>query len=116
MSESLIAKAVIALSMLDLPQDCRATANPALIVAQPPPFLALEAIPRLGEKKPPPIHTEIADRRRNQLREKSPSPTRSSFGKEKRLSSLAPIASTREKPGKVVWEKRLREKPSQQFS
>ncbi|RZS25802.1 hypothetical protein BHM03_00059058 [Ensete ventricosum] len=35
--------------------------NPAPIIAQPPPFLALESVPRLGEKSRRPSTPEIAD-------------------------------------------------------
>ncbi|RRT39687.1 hypothetical protein B296_00044700, partial [Ensete ventricosum] len=38
-----------------------ATVNPAPIVAQPPPFLALESVPCLGEKSHRPSTPEIAD-------------------------------------------------------
>ncbi|RRT35235.1 hypothetical protein B296_00023897 [Ensete ventricosum] len=38
-----------------------ATVNPAPIAAQPPPFLALEFVPRLGEKSRRPSMPEIAD-------------------------------------------------------
>ncbi|RWW36521.1 hypothetical protein BHE74_00058449, partial [Ensete ventricosum] len=56
-----IAEAAVALSTLELPQDRRATVNPAPIAAQPPPFLALESVPRLGEKSRHPSMPEIAD-------------------------------------------------------
>ncbi|RRT31418.1 hypothetical protein B296_00055925 [Ensete ventricosum] len=58
-----IAEPTVALSTLELPQDCRATVNQALIAAQPPSFLALESIPRLGEKSRRPSTPEIADSR-----------------------------------------------------
>ncbi|RRT41611.1 hypothetical protein B296_00052106, partial [Ensete ventricosum] len=41
--------------------DRRATVNPAPITAPPPPFLALESVPRLGEKSHRPSTLEIAD-------------------------------------------------------
>ncbi|RZS21135.1 hypothetical protein BHM03_00053728 [Ensete ventricosum] len=56
-----IAEATVALSMLELPQDRRAAVNPAPITVQPPPFLALESVPRLGEKSRRPSTPEIAD-------------------------------------------------------
>ncbi|RWW59749.1 hypothetical protein BHE74_00033290 [Ensete ventricosum] len=56
MPESPIAEVVVALSMPDLSQDRKAAVNAAPITAQPPSFLALEVVPRLGEKKPPPFH------------------------------------------------------------
>ncbi|RZS27418.1 hypothetical protein BHM03_00060870, partial [Ensete ventricosum] len=51
----------VALSTLELPQDRRAAVSPAPIAAQPPPFLALESVPRLGEKRCRPSMPEIAD-------------------------------------------------------
>ncbi|RZR97263.1 hypothetical protein BHM03_00026406, partial [Ensete ventricosum] len=51
----------VALSTLELPQDRSAAVNPAPIAAQPPPFLALESVPRLGEKSRRPSTPEIAD-------------------------------------------------------
>ncbi|RWV97771.1 hypothetical protein GW17_00039417, partial [Ensete ventricosum] len=39
----------------------RAAVNPAPIAAQPPPFLALESVPLLGEKSRRPSTPEIAD-------------------------------------------------------
>ncbi|RWV78920.1 hypothetical protein BHE74_00031790 [Ensete ventricosum] len=56
-----IAEAVITLSTLELPWDRRAAVNPTPIVAQPPPFLALESIPHLGEKSRHPFMPEITD-------------------------------------------------------
>ncbi|RRT33251.1 hypothetical protein B296_00056246, partial [Ensete ventricosum] len=38
-----------------------ATVNPAPIATQPPPFLVLESVPRLGEKSRRPSMPEIAD-------------------------------------------------------
>ncbi|RRT38653.1 hypothetical protein B296_00052107 [Ensete ventricosum] len=58
-----IAEAAVALSTLELPQDRRATVNPALIATQLPPFLALESVPRLGEKSRRPSTPDIADSR-----------------------------------------------------
>ncbi|RRT67238.1 hypothetical protein B296_00038112 [Ensete ventricosum] len=55
------AASAVALSMLELPRDRRATVNPAPIAAQPPPFLALESVPCLGEKSRRPSTPEIAD-------------------------------------------------------
>ncbi|RWW13485.1 hypothetical protein GW17_00022788 [Ensete ventricosum] len=52
---------LVALSTLELPQDHRATVNLAPIAVQPPPFLALESVPRLGEKSCRPSTPEIAD-------------------------------------------------------
>ncbi|RRT38227.1 hypothetical protein B296_00042775 [Ensete ventricosum] len=56
-----IAEAVVALSTLELPQDRRAAVNPGPIAVQPPPFLTLEFVPRLGEKSHRPSTPEIAD-------------------------------------------------------
>ncbi|RRT43795.1 hypothetical protein B296_00045339 [Ensete ventricosum] len=55
------AEVVVALSTLELSQDHRATVNLAPIAVQPPPFLALESVPRLGEKSCRPSTPEIAD-------------------------------------------------------
>ncbi|RZS25478.1 hypothetical protein BHM03_00058682, partial [Ensete ventricosum] len=55
-----IAEAAVALSTLELTQDRRAAVNPAPIATQPPPFLALESVPRLGEKSRRPSMPEIA--------------------------------------------------------
>ncbi|RWW52395.1 hypothetical protein BHE74_00041189, partial [Ensete ventricosum] len=51
-----IAEAAVALSTPDLSQDRKAAVNLAPITVQPPPFLALEVVPCLGEKKPQPFH------------------------------------------------------------
>ncbi|RWW39531.1 hypothetical protein BHE74_00055126 [Ensete ventricosum] len=56
-----IAEAVVALSTLELPHDRRAAVNPAPFAAQPPSFLALESVPRLGEKRRRPSTPEIVD-------------------------------------------------------
>ncbi|RRT31890.1 hypothetical protein B296_00058052, partial [Ensete ventricosum] len=56
-------EAAVALSTLELPQDRRAAVNPAPIATQPPPFLALESILRIGEKSRRPSTPEITDSR-----------------------------------------------------
>ncbi|RRT31369.1 hypothetical protein B296_00054175, partial [Ensete ventricosum] len=51
----------VTLSTLEVPQDRRAAVNPATIAAQPPPFITLESVPRLGEKSRHPSTAEIAN-------------------------------------------------------
>ncbi|RZR86301.1 hypothetical protein BHM03_00013480 [Ensete ventricosum] len=82
--------ATVALSTPDLSQDRKEAVNLAPMTAQPPPLLALEAIPRLGEKKKEAV---VLSTNRKQ-------------------STSASRARAYGKAVTLPWEKRLREKPA----
>ncbi|RZS28795.1 hypothetical protein BHM03_00062441, partial [Ensete ventricosum] len=74
----------------------RAAVNPAPIAAQPPPFLALESVPLLGEKSRRPSTPEIADSPPGIADRKSD--RRPSFAAERSDEVAVPSADRKRKP------------------